>query len=363
MAIPIILIADDDPAISKLLAGMLALCGYATETAMDGDEVLVKTDSCHPDLILLDVMMPKKDGYEVLKILQADEKTKDIPIIMVTGKIDIPDRVTGLHLGAEDYLTKPFSPEELMARIRVHLKSKKGMEEKIKTEKMMALSTVADGLAHEVRNPLTIIGGFARILQKKTDPDDPRYHYVTAIVQQTDRLEKMIEDIHFLKGLTLDRRTTVTGNTLVRQVLQSMSGKLTGKGIRLSLNLDPTKTKLIVDAGHFRIGIRNIVQNAIDSMSQGGRLSVATRRELDLYCVHVVDSGCGIKEPDLRFVFDPFYTSKMEGTGLGLTVALKVFEGHGGNVFIRSTPGFGTEVVVECPLGYGGGRKGTDRKD
>ena len=112
MAHPKILIADDDTAINILLAGMLTLCGYATETALDGDEVLVKANSCHPDLILLDVMMPKKDGYEVLKILRAEEKTRDIPVIMVMGRIGIPDRVTGLHLGAEDYLTKPFSPEE-----------------------------------------------------------------------------------------------------------------------------------------------------------------------------------------------------------------------------------------------------------
>ena len=80
MAIRFILIADDDPAISKLLAGMLALCGYATETARDGDEVLVKTDSCHPDLILLDVMMPKKDGYEVLRICRPTKKRRIYPL-------------------------------------------------------------------------------------------------------------------------------------------------------------------------------------------------------------------------------------------------------------------------------------------
>lgn len=119
---------------------------------------------------------------------------------------------------------------------------------------------------------------------------------------------------------------------------------------------------LIVDAEHFRTGVRNIVQNAVDSMSQGGRLSVTTRRDAELYYIHIVDSGCGIKERDLRFVFDPFYTSKMGGTGLGLPMALKVFQGHGGNVFIRSTPEVGTEVVIECPLGYGDPRKVTDYK-
>jgi signal transduction histidine kinase len=347
---PRILIADDDAAISNLLSEVLRLNGYATETAGDGEEVLTKVDSCRPDLILLDVMMPGKDGYEVLRILQANEKTKDIPVIMVTGRADIPDRVAGLRLGAGDYLTKPFSNEELMARIRVHLRSRKGLEERIKIEKLMALSTVVDGLAHEVRNPLTIIGGFARVILKKTDSEDPRYHYAAAISQQVTRLERMIEDIHLLKGLTLERNTVLQVNGLVRQVLQSMSGKLTANNISLSLNLDPGETKLLVDAPHFRTGIRNLVQNAVDAMAEGGKLSVTTRRDAGRYYIHIVDTGVGIKEEDLRYVFDPFYSSKMEGTGLGLTLALKVFQGHGGDIFMRSTPGVGTEVVVECPL-------------
>jgi two-component system, sensor histidine kinase and response regulator len=347
---PLILIGDDDLAVSRLLTDMLSASGYATETALDGDEVLAKVESTHPDLILLDVTMPCKDGYEILRILQRGEKTKDIPVIMVTGRADVPDRVAALHLGAEDYLVKPFSMEELLARVRVHLKTKKGMEEKIRAEKILALSTMVDGMAHEVRNPLTVIGGFARILMKKTEPSDPRYYYMAAIARQVSRLEKMVKDIQVIKDITLDRSSRVVVNTIVRQVLQSMSGNLSARNVNLALNLDPTHTKLLVDTKYFKMGLRNIIQNAIEAMASGGRLSVTTRRDADRYYIHVADVGSGINEDDLRRVFDPFFTSKMEGTGLGLTMAFRIFRGHDGNIFIRSTPGVGTEVVVECSL-------------
>jgi signal transduction histidine kinase len=347
---PKILVADDDPSISRLLEDVLSACGFESETARDGEEVLLKAASCHPDLILLDVMMPKKDGYQVLKILRDNTKTADIPVIIVTGKAEIPDKVTGLDLGAGDYLTKPFSVEELIARINVHLKGRKGMEEKIKAEKLVALATMIDGVAHEVRNPLAVIGGFTQILLKKTTPDDPRYNYIAAISREVHRLEKMMKDIYNLKQLSLKRETVSSVNSLVRQVLQSMSGRLSARKITLSLDLEPGPTKLLVDQKHFKIGLGRIIQNSIEAMPEGGKLTVMTRRTPASCHIHIVDTGCGIKEEHLRFLFDPFFTSKMEGTGLGLTVALKIFQGHGGNISFKSTPGIGTEAVVECPF-------------
>ncbi len=345
-----ILIADDDPSVAGLLEAMLAACGYESETARDGEEVLVKAVSYEPDLILLDVMMPKKDGYEVLRVLRADRKTMDIPVIMVTGKADIPDKVAGLHLGAGDYLTKPFSTDELIARIKVHLKGRKGTEEKVRTEKLLALSTMIDGMAHEVRNPVTVIGGFTKILLKKTPPDDPRYRYVKAISTEVDRLQRMINDIYRLKTMTLKRRVLFSANRLVRQVLQAKTGSLSARRIILSLDLEPGETKLLVDPAHFKKGLANIVQNAIDAMPGGGKLTIMTRLAPEHYHIHFMDTGCGIREEHLRFIFDPFFTSKMEGTGLGLTFALKVLQDHGGTISVRSTPGIGTQVVVECPL-------------
>jgi signal transduction histidine kinase len=351
VARPKILIADDDPAIIDLLERKLTAAGYECESARDGDEVLSKAGTCRPDLILLDVMMPKRDGYQVLQMLRAGKRTKDVPVIMVTGKVEIPDKVKGLHLGAGDYLTKPFSTDELIARVNVHLKGKRGVEEKIKAEKLVALSTMIDGLAHEVRNPLAVIGGFANILLKKTEPEDPRYPYIAAISLEVSRLEKMLNDIYSLKTMTINRSTRSSVNGLVRKVLQSLTGKLSAQNISLSLELEPKPMRLLLDPACFKTGLSNIVQNAIDAMPQGGKLTVITQRGPEYFRIHVIDTGLGMKEDHLRFIFDPFFTSKMKGAGLGLTLALKVFQGHGGAISVNSTPGAGTEFVIECPLG------------
>ncbi len=347
---PTILVADDEEPITELLERALTKRGYGVVVARDGEEVLERIESFRPDLILLDITMPKKDGYEVLKILREKKETMDIPVIMVTGRGDIPDKVTGLHLGAGDYLTKPFDVDELMARINVHLKGKRGVEEKIKTEKLVALSTMIDGMAHEVRNPLSVIGGFVKILLKKTPPDDPRFQYVVAISQEVGRLERMMNDISSLKNLTIGEKRILPTNKLVRQAVQEMSGKLSAKNIVLSLDLEPAEAKVLVDAQNFKTAIVKIVQNAIDAMPGGGRLTVRTRQAGENMSVVVADTGCGIKEEHRRFIFDPFFTSKMEGAGLGLTMALKVFQAHGGSISVKSDPGKGTEVIVLCPL-------------
>jgi signal transduction histidine kinase len=353
IASPRILIADDEPAVVELLEGVLIRQGYAVAVARDGDEVIAKAESCHPDLILLDVTMPKKDGYEVLKILRESKETADIPVMMVTGRGDIPDKLTGLHLGAGDYLTKPFDVDELMARVHVHLKGKRGVEEKIKSEKLVALSTMIDGLAHEVRNPLSVIGGFVKILLKKTPPEDPRFQYVAAISREVGRLERMINDISSLKRLKIGEKSPLPANNLIRQSMQEMSGKLSTQEIALVLDLEPADTKVLADGKHFKLGIVKIVQNAIDAMPGGGKITIRTRRVAEGLSISIIDTGRGIKEEDRRFVFDPFFTSKMEGAGLGLTMALKIFQAHGGNISIRSDPGKGTEVIILCPFAVG----------
>jgi two-component system, sensor histidine kinase and response regulator len=349
-ASPRILIADDEPSVVDMLEGVLIRQGYVVEVACDGDEVLSKVESCHPDLILLDVTMPKKDGYEVLKILRQRKETADIPVMMVTGRGDIPDKITGLHLGAGDYLTKPFNVEELVARVKVHLKGKRGVEEKIKAEKLVALSTMIDGLAHEVRNPLSVIGGFVHILLKKTEPDDPRFQYVLAISREVNRLERMMNDIGNLKGLAIGKKSLVPANILVRDTVQEMSDKLSVRGITLSMDLEPSETEVLADATHFKLGIKKIIQNAIEAMQNGGMLTVRTRLATDGLTICIIDTGPGIKEEHRRFVFDPFFTSKMEGAGLGLTMALKIFQAHGGSISIRSDPGKGAEVIIYLPF-------------
>ncbi|MGV7220272.1 MAG: response regulator [Nitrospinales bacterium] len=144
-----ILVADDDSDLLKLLSTMLGQEGFRVLTANNGDIAIKKVKAELPHLMILDVQMPMKNGLEVCKILKQDEKTRDIPIIMLTGRADEIDRVVGLELGAEDYIVKPFSVREMILRVTKVLKRTYGKESSPESFKMGNLSV--NSAKHEVR--------------------------------------------------------------------------------------------------------------------------------------------------------------------------------------------------------------------
>ena len=347
---PLVLVVDDEEDNVILLEKRLKAAGFDTIEARDGDEALSQAFKYLPALILLDIMMPKKDGYEVLEILRKNEKTKDIPVILLTAKAEIPDKVRGLELGAEDYVTKPFDFKELLARINAHLETKKEYEEKIKGEKLVALSTMMMGVAHEVRNPLVVIGGFSKKLLSMTDESDPRYKYIVAIEKEVGRLENMIRDIYEFKTIQITRDKKLSINDCIKNVLNTVEKRLAGQNIKLITNLSENDVSILLDKNNFEKALYNIIDNAIDAMPKGGVLTVFSELKEKVFIIEIVDTGVGIKEEDIKFVFDPFFTSKMEGTGLGLTVAMKIIEKHDGKITVKSSKDMGTTVTIELML-------------
>jgi DNA-binding response OmpR family regulator len=205
---PKILVVDDEPDAVELIKFNLKAAGYEVLTAADGDEALKKARSVSPDLIVLDLMIPEVDGLEVCKILRRDARVSEIPIIMLTAKAAEIDRVLGLELGADDYVTKPFSPRELVLRVKRLLKSSPASGEK--QDEIHLKELVLDIPRHQ-----------AFVRGKSVDLTATEFKLLTVLAQRKGRVQsrdKLLQDVWEYDNL-IDTRTVDTHMRRLREKL------------------------------------------------------------------------------------------------------------------------------------------------
>jgi two-component system, sensor histidine kinase and response regulator len=346
-----ILIVDDAEDTVELLRKRFRAEGYDTAEAYNGEEALQKVPEYSPDLVVLDVMMPKIDGYEVCQRLKADENTKYIPVLMLTAKGEVEHKIRGLDIGADDYMSKPFDYKELSARIRSLLSIKATHEKKVVTEKTGALEQMIDEVAHEIRNPLTSIGGFARKVFNKLPEDDPNRKYMQMIIEDVAVLENMIKQLIELKSMEISQKEPVNINEIVTDALAVFEKEMAEKNILVTKQLMDNPPILPVDKKLLKRALCNMIKNAIEAMETTAKelaiVTVLSGEHLDL---KIADTGKGIEKDMIKNIFDPMVSSKMFSPGLGLTFALKIVQYHGGNISVESEPGKGTTFTLSFPI-------------
>jgi signal transduction histidine kinase len=346
-----ILIVDDAIDTVELLKKRFQAEGYDTEEAYNGEEALNKVPEYNPDLIVLDVMMPKIDGYEVCQRLKSDEKTKYIPIIMLTAKGEIEHKVKGLEIGADDYLPKPFDYKELSARIKSLLKIKEVHEKKVEEEKTGALEQMMDQVAHEIRNPLTSIGGFARKVYNRLPDGDPNKKYMEIILEDVALLENMIKQLIDLKSLSISMKQPLDVNEVINDSLKIFEQDLSNKNIQVVTNLSSNLPLITADKKLLKRAFCNIIKNAIEAMEKEPKiLTIKTSLNDNNIEISISDTGKGIPEEKVKTIFDPLVTSKVYGPGLGLTFALKIIQDHKGSIRVKSEMGVGTTFTIILPI-------------
>ena len=344
-----ILVVDDNVDNVELLTKRLRAMGYRTCEAYDGEQALARVETEDPDLIILDVMMPKIDGYEVCRRLKASDRTRMIPVLMLTAKREVPDKIRGLDIGADDYITKPFNPQELMARVRSLLARKNEEEKRVTEERLDALGQMAEGVAHEVRNPMVAIGGFARRIRDKLPPGDPLREYAERILKEVRRLETMVEEIVRFKTLMISPYEPVDLRALADRVIEEKRREIEEAGLHLERRYGDVP-EVQGDPRNLRLALANLLDNSVEATPSGGMITVAIEPAGDHVRVEVRDTGRGIPRDELANVFDPFYTTKMAGAGMGLTTVHRIVTRHGGEIDIDSQPGQGTSVVLTLPV-------------
>jgi signal transduction histidine kinase len=350
MTKPRVLIVDDDEANRTLLLDRLETDGFEAFTASDGVEAIKKVNAKLPDIILLDIMMPKLDGYEVLRRLKKEEATRYIPIILLTARNELKDRVHGLDIGAEDYIVKPFSLAEVSVRVRSLLRMRAMQKRLREIEKMAALGEMVNGIAHEVRNPLATIGATARRIYNK-GTDEICKGYASRIIVEVERLERMMWRIDEYKGIIVSELREGNINNVIDRVIEGIKDIFCDRDIRIIASLLEPPPLLKIDEKNIKLAIFNILQNSVEAIKDNGELVIETLPvESGHIEIKIKDNGCGMDEEFLRNIFHPFHTSKTRGAGLGLAITHKIIQDHGGNISVNSKKDEGTTFSIRLPI-------------
>ncbi|MCM0082725.1 ATP-binding protein [Geomonas sp. Red32] len=238
---------------------------------------------------------------------------------------------------------------ELEENNRLLLQTK---EELLRVEKLAAIGELAAGVAHEINNPMAIIRGNTELLQLSIDEDDPNREEVETIFAQVKRVERIVTNL--LKFARRERREqgTVQLNGLLKDILAQIGHQESLDGIELEERFSPKVALVSGDSGQLHQVFTNLILNAVQAMPAGGTLTVETLPGLDeeTFQVCISDTGVGIPAENVNQIFNPFFTTKTTGTGLGLSVSYGIVKEHGGTIEVTSRPGFGTSFSVILPI-------------
>jgi signal transduction histidine kinase len=364
-----ILLADDNSDMREYVRRLLA-GNYEVVAVADGEEALAAARE-HPfDLVLTDVMMPNLDGFGLLRELRADERTRELPVIMLSARAGEEARVEGLTAGADDYLIKPFSARELLARVESNLKLQQLRRESLRREQTLRqqaeeanrlkdefLATVS----HELRTPLNHMLGWIVMLRSGRLAPDKATEALATIERNARAQNRLIEDLldvsRIITGKLRLELQPVTLPSVVEAALASARPAAEAKNIILVNDADPRVGVVSGDADRLQQVVWNLLSNAIKFTPAGGSVIVRLG-QLDKHVkLTVTDTGEGIAPEFLPHVFDRFsqadgsYQRNHSGLGLGLAIVRHLVELHGGTVGVESAgTGQGATFTVTLPL-------------
>lgn len=361
-----ILIVDDVVSNVLLLKILLTNEKFQICTASNGRECIEKTKSEHPDLILLDVMMPDLNGFDTAVILKNDPETANVPIIFLTALNTPSDLVQGFKVGASDFLTKPFNKEELIVRVmqqislvaarRIIMEQNEELRHTISNrDKMYSV------IAHDLRSPMASIRMVLNLFVSTVSPDMIGRELYDLI----DKANRESEETHSLLDNLLKWTKSQTGrlnvvyqdfeiNDVVLGVVDIFVIIAETKHIRLNCNLGTENLKVHADTDMLKTVIRNFISNAIKFSNENSTIDITVARSGDFARISVRDHGVGISEDRIDSLFSSgkttYGTKNEEGSGLGLQLCKDFAVKNGGDVEVESVHGEGSTFSVLVPL-------------
>jgi signal transduction histidine kinase len=350
-----LLIVDDNEISRDLLTRHLQRQGHKVTAAENGRQALEMIQT-HPfDLVLLDIMMPEINGYQVLQHLKNHETWRDIPVIIISALGELDSVVRCIEMGAEDYLFKPLNPVLLRARIGACLEKKRLRDHaKEQQERLAELGENIAGLAHCVKNLLNGFKGGEYLLNRAIKKQDLGMigKGWSMVEKNIARISKLVLDmLTYVKDRELEY-SEVDLNNLIEEAREVLSLQADKMGVEIKTKTDKNLRQVTLDSKGILRCLVNLIGNGIDACSQnGGVVSVESRLDSDGYFeLAVSDTGCGMDEDTLKVLFRKFFSTKgSQGTGLGLPVVQQIVKDHQGSITVKSELGKGTTFSLRLP--------------
>lgn len=381
-----ILVIDDEEGILNLVALILGKRGYTVAKANDASQGLELVASLNPQLVILDYMMPGMDGLEVLTRIKTN--FPDTYVIMFTGKGSEEIAVALMKAGASDYILKPFHNQNLVERVEnvlkiraVEIKNRelivereqllheikawneeleqriqkesealqKAHAEVVQSQKLATLGYLAAGMAHEIRNPLNSIALFVQLIKEGVEDSD-KIDYVEKILKEVDRVDATLSKLMDTAKRPRFELVEVNIEEVIQKALDSFTPQINAQAITLTFSPKRQLPRLKADPVEIEQIFTNLLLNSIDEMSGGGTLTIELDHDDRDIVIRVSDSGRGILAEHLPNIFDPFFSTKNRGTGMGLPIVLRIVKNYGGKIEVVTTKKSGATFLIRLPV-------------
>jgi signal transduction histidine kinase len=383
------LIVDDDPVSARVVRKYLERAGHEVVVRTDGRAGLEAALADPPDLIILDVMMPEMDGLAVCSALRASDVTSEVPVIFVSARGDLRDRVIGLDQGAVDYLVKPVMPDDLMARVRAALRTKMLQDELRRTLSELRQvdqnrQELVSMLAHDIRGLLTAVSSAVEMARLDLDGQPPRdaHRFLGIADRNTSELVELttnlLDTYRIEEGRLRPRVQIVDLEALVEDVVERLTGQARVRDACLLVAGEPPE-RVLADRDLLERVLVNLVTNALKFSPVGTTITIELGADLvppggsPGIVVAVRDEGPGIPADAQARLFERFTPLALPGgkrpvgSGLGLSFCHKVIGLMGGEIWVESTPGYGSTFAFVLPAAATGispyGERGASTTD
>ncbi len=383
-----ILVVDDNPRNLQLISTVVSDAGYKVSAVNSGGNALKFLTHKIPDIVLLDVMMPEMNGYDVCKAMKSDKNLSDIPVIFLTAKNEVQDIVTGFSLGAVDYITKPFKTEEVLVRLSTHLQLKQSKQmlleknnelEALNSELVRSKEIIREDaqrlakmnaekdrffsiIAHDLRGPFSGCMGLTEIIASNVDElsKEEMKEYALTLFETAGQLNKLLENLldwaRMQMGMIGFNPEAGLLHHMIEESVEMYRKRALEKNITLDINI-PENLGVQADANMVNTVVRNLLSNAVKFTHPGGSISFAAAKNSNgKVLLTVKDTGIGIPTQILNNLYrldkkvSRPGTSGEQSTGLGLMICRDFVKQHGEDLQVESTVGKGSTFSFELPL-------------